>query len=159
MVLAFFDIDGTLSIPRYLCFDGKYRAGMPQGDWERYCEKNHNAYKDCGTPVPVYELLDDLKDAGAKLMVLSTESIDAAKISKRRFITDNYGDFFAPEDIIFVESSDKKIPAILEMCQKEGIPSDNAYYMDDDFDLVLNALDHNIAAHHISELFLYNLTK
>ena len=155
MDLAFLDIDGTLSVPRYLCPDGKYRAGMPQEAWEKYCERNYNAYVDCGTPAPMYELLSDLKGAGAKLRVLSTESMEAAKISKSRFIEDNYKEFFTTEDIIFVESSDKKVPVILEMCQEEGIPADRAYYMDDDFGLVLEALDYNIAAHHISELFLY----
>ena len=147
--IAFFDIDGVLSIPQYR-INNKIKPGGSPEWWKNFCDSNENPYKDCKIPKLVYNKLKTLKEIGVKLYVLTTENIPSAKKAKHLFIENNYSDFFDENHIIMVSNDKEKIDTLMLQITK-SIKNEEIYYLDDTFNLVLNASSLGFDAHHISE--------
>lgn len=84
--IAFFDLDGVLSIPRYRDIDGNISCGMLSEDWFITCQSTEDVYRDCEVPIKVINLLRRLKNNGTKLYVLTHETNSGAYFNKVNFI-------------------------------------------------------------------------
>ena len=151
MQAAFFDIDGVLSIPCYLHADGSFSAGFPVKQWEDYNRKCDDTYHYCKTPLIVKKILDQLKEHHIPCFVLSVEGVKEAEENKRRFIRERYADYFSDEDIIIVAKKEDKIRYLTDFMTEHCFIPQDIYFLDDSFDLVLQALDKGFYAKHISE--------
>lgn len=148
---AFFDIDGTLSIPCYK-IDGKLKPGTTQEDWEELCKENANMYELCQTPLFLYNLIERLMAKGTIAHVLSTEALSEAKVSKDKFLAAKYPGVFN-NTTHYVNSDEEKIQFLKDFIEALGINPARVLYVDDTFSLVLQASTLGINAHHISEFF------
>ena len=154
--MAFFDIDGVLSIPQYR-IEGKLKAGGSKHWWKSYCLYEYNPYKDCKVPKAIKEKLKEFKEQNVHLYVLSQENINEARDGKIKFINNNYNDIF--DAIVFVEEAESKPKIIAGMAAEYKVPIEDVYYVDDTFALVIDALTLGIDAHHISEFLEVNNIK
>ena len=147
--LAFYDIDGVLSIPRYNV-NGLIKCGGNTEWWEDYCKDNSNPYEFCGVPNKIYNNLKIMKDLGIELYVLSVETNLDAKRGKIKFIEDKYSEFFDEKHIIFVNSDTEKLNIIKNKASNKKVSLENIYFVDDTFSLVLAASTMGINTIHIS---------
>lgn len=147
--IAFYDIDGVLSIPRYRIND-KLKVGGSKDWWENFCKNNPNPYKDCKVSDSVYESLRSNYEAGTDCYVLSVETVTEAKEAKIKFIKDNYGDYFDDNHILFVSKDEEKVPFMVEMIENLSLDPSDTYFLDDTFALVCDASARGINAEHIS---------
>ena len=94
MELIFFDVDGTLSAPKYLV-DGEFRIGMTDAKWLIYCEQNgEDTYQYC-EPVPmVKRYAQKRKKDGARLFVLTTCQGEDEFRGKEKFVAQHYPGIF-----------------------------------------------------------------
>ena len=116
---AFFDIDGTLSIPNY-CVNGKMQPGMAQDVWEDFCKNEDFPYERCGIPQVVIDLLDFLAEKDTILFVNSQENPNNtyAARAKRQFINKRYGKYFDDKKVLLVSSDEEKIDVMLYYLDK-----------------------------------------
>ena len=149
MKLAFFDVDGVLSIPSY-DVDGRVCAGGSMEWWLRANAESYS-YELCRCPKAVKKFLKDRAAEGVKLFVLSTEDIPSARENKKRFVKENYGKLFCDESMIFTQSDAEKIYVLKKYAEKENIPFEEVYYLDDTYSMVLTACEFGFDAHHVSE--------
>ncbi len=147
---AFFDIDGVLSVPRFT-IDGCIKPGYSAEQWAEVTSESDDVYRDCRAPKCVKELLDSFVAQGVKLFVLSTESLEDAIRSKRKFIENNYKEYF-PSMHQFYVPKDKDKLKILKAYAADEVRPEDVYYMDDTYSLVLGASELGFDAHHVSEL-------
>ena len=151
---AFFDIDGTLSVPRYMR-GGKLMPGGSKEWWKSFCYTSPFAYQNCGIPVAIKWLLNALQRAGSCIFVLSEETVPEAEPQKRLFIRKRYKKWIPDGNIIFVPDKKMKPRLIAETARRTGCRPEEFLFMDDSFDLVIEASMLGISAHHISELLAY----
>lgn len=160
--IAFFDIDGVLSIPRYLNTsrhtDGnKYVPGGTDRWWKSYCEENEHPYEACIVPHVIKVYLSDLLNSGCELFVLSQESFDAAERGKRDFIKMRYSREFNDDHVCIVKTNNEKISTMIRISEERHIPKSHVEYWDDTFSNVLLASTTGIDAHHISEMLTWTI--
>ena len=152
MKYAFFDIDGTLSIPFY-DVNGTIKCGGEDDWWKERNDIDDNVYHLCKSPKKVKIFLDNLIKNDIKCFVLSTETLEKAKQSKIKFINEKYTGIFT--DIFFVEKDVEKIDFLLNFAKENNTEESDIYYLDDTFSLCIKASNKNIDAHHISEFLEY----
>ena len=151
--LAFFDIDGTLSVPNY-CINGEYKTGMTDEEWLSYT-MNINAYRFCSAPKTIRNYIADLTDKGVEIYVITRESWSPAFKAKCKFIKTSYPEI-KQNNIHYVLRKENK-PNLIEMirlCQEKPTDMSECLYYDDDYEMVLTMNNLGYDAHHISE-FLY----
>lgn len=151
---AFFDIDGTLSIPYYKVGEDKFVPGGTVDWWMQYCSEHENPYEYCKTPAALYDALEQLKEQDIPCFVLSTEStvrLPNIRDEKKIFIKENYGEFFPEENIIFTEEDDEKISYLKDYAKKNNVSRGTLLFVDDSFPIICQAVGEGINAHHISE--------
>ena len=152
--LAFFDLDGTLAIPRYE-YNDKIRPGVSEKTWERI-SMDVNVYKDCGIPKAVREFVNELYYNSAIVYVVTQETWAPAFKAKLKFLTDNYP-VISPDNVYYaVDNIDKYrlIEALYIKAYGEWDPplhKSNVFYLDDDYNMVLKMNNARYDAHHISE--------
>lgn len=147
---AFFDVDGTLSEPRYMV-DGQLKIGLFFDRWNAYClEHKEETYKDCRTIPVVKEHALKRKMCGARLYVLSTSLSEEETRAKKRFIERNYPGIF--EEVITVDADDKKIDVILSYASEHGCLPKECELVEDTYRTLLKAMENGICATHISNL-------
>lgn len=150
MKLAFFDVDGTLSVPRYL-IDGTYRIGAPKTEWIAFCkEHRENSYEYCLTIPEVRAYAKQLKEEGVKLYVLSAVSSFYEKAAKTKFVKDHYPDLF--DGFFYVNGDEEKLQVLSEMAALQEVPLSECVLVEDNFSLLLEALGKGIEPVHISML-------
>ncbi len=152
MKYAFFDIDGTLSIPIYN-INGKIKCGCEEEWWKNQNDIDDNTYRLCRTPKQIKLFIEDLIKNNVKCFVLSTEKHESAKQNKIRFINERYSEIFT--NIFFVEKDDDKIDFLLNFAKENNVDNTDIYYLDDAFSLCIKASCEDINAHHISEFLEY----
>jgi len=151
---AFFDLDGTLSVPRYFT-NGQFVTGFTDEGWFNHCETmREHAYDYCLPVQPVKRYAEELLNEGARLFVLSLAQTEGERLAKIQFVKTHYDDFF--DDIIFVSSNGEKVRVILDMAHKEGAFPSECELVEDTYSNVLKANDNGIKATHISYI-IYNL--
>lgn len=149
--LAFFDIDGTLSIPRYLV-GGKLVPGGSNEWWHTYCAEEKHPYAACGVPAQMIELLNELHNNNVELFVLSQESFEDGERAKKDFIKMRYSSFFDDSHILLVSDDSQKVSRMLTIAKERCLDPNRIQYWDDKFANVLDAIVKGIDAHHVSEL-------
>lgn len=151
---AFFDLDGTLSVPRYFT-NGQFVTGFNDEGWFNHCETmREHAYDYCLPIQPVKRYAEELLNEGAGLYVLSLAQTEGERLAKDEFIKKHFDGFF--ENIIYVSSNREKTKVILEFAEKEGVLPSECELIEDTYSNVLNANDNGIKATHISYI-VYNL--
>jgi len=151
---AFFDLDGTLSVPRYFT-NGQFVTGFTDEGWFNHCETmREHAYDYCLPVQPVKRYAEELLNEGARLYVLSLAQTEGERLAKVRFINTHFEGFF--EDIIYVSSNKEKTSVILDFAMEKGALPSECELVEDTYSNVLNANDNGIKATHISYI-IYNL--
>ena len=148
--IAFFDIDGVLSVPRYLV-DGEYKPGWTSEWWKKVTEESDDVYRYCKVPKCIREFVNDLQQKKIRLYTLSTEPLESAKKCKKKFLKQNYKEFFPEDHQIYVSKDVYKMTVLSSFAKDDDIDFSDIYYLDDTFSLVIQAAALGIDAHHISE--------
>jgi hypothetical protein len=145
--LAFFDVDGTLSVPRYL-IDGQMKIGTQDG-WIEYCV-THGAdtYNDCLPVEPVRRYAEKLKGNGAELYALSTSQTSYEHAAKQKFLDKHYHGLFA--DLITVARDEYKQQIIAQMAKLKGLPLTSCELVEDTYATLLVAGETGIRVTHLS---------
>lgn len=153
--IAFFDLDGVLSIPRYKNSDGIITCGMLDTDWFDRCQNEDDIYKYCIPPKQIINLLQKLKNNNTLLFVLTHETNSGAYFNKVDYVLKNYKDYFTDyRHVLFVNKTENKIKLIKSYAKKYKLTLDQCLLIEDTYDTCLLATNNNIKAMHISELFL-----
>ena len=155
MKLAFFDVDGVLSAPRYLDESGAFVIGFSVDGWLAYCRNaGDRGYAYC-LPVPgVEEFARGLAAEGCRLFVLSTLMSAPEEGAKRKFVEEQYPDLF--DDMIFVNRDSEKLTVIKERAEAAGCLLSECVLVEDTFSTLLKAHEQGIRAIHISNLIAGN---
>lgn len=148
--LAFFDVDGTLSVPRYRN-NGQYVIGFSEEDWVTHCvTSGENAYDDCLPVAPARRHAEALKQAGARLFVLTTSMSEAETAAKKKFIRENFPGLF--EEVIAVPSDAEKAGEIRRRAEEAGVSLSACELVEDTYATLLAVLPLGIRGTHISRL-------
>lgn len=137
---AFFDCDGTLSVPRYL-YKGELCVGMPEEEWVSYNMYNPNAYKYClkKDSKLLEDALASLCCNKASLYVLTVETTSFAYNHKAKFIEDNFGGYFSKDNVLFCAEKSMKLDIMLDYANIFNLYKHQILFVDDDFSLCLQA--------------------
>lgn len=153
--VAFFDLDGVLSVPRYIDKNGATNCGMIDNDWFNTCQEREDVYKDCIAPFQVINLLSELKKDGVKLFVLTHETNSGAYFNKVNFILDKYSEFFSSyKDVLFVSKPMDKIKLMKSLANINNYNYSECLLVEDMFDTCLQANNEGFQVMHISELLV-----
>ena len=154
--LAFFDVDGTLSAPRYPHEDGRMDIGFTDQGWLDYCEKaGSHGYDYCLPLPPVRAFAEDLHRAGARLFVLSSCLHAREPEAKTVFVQKHYPGLF--EDFFYVLHDGEKVQLIEKKARETGVPLSSCILVEDTFSILLKAYAQGITAVHIANLVAGNL--
>lgn len=157
---AFFDIDGTLAVPRF-DVDGKIVPGMNKERWIQYNIENEDPYRLCGIPKNVKILLRFLKHHGVDLNVLSNASCNVVKQNKTLFINTNYSRYFYEDNIHFIDGINfkNKKEYLYDYCKRNELTTRQVFVLDDDYKFIIELATENFNTHHISEMLDYHVKK
>ena len=149
--IAFFDLDGTLSVPEYRN-NGKPVIEFPSIDeWVNYCETaGRDAYQYCRPVEAVKKYAAKLKTAGVKLYVLTAVMSDAEIEAKKVFLEKHYKGFF--EDMLTAGSAKEKREIIRKTAEAEEAQCGECELVEDAFSTLLDVLSDGVKATHISQL-------
>ncbi|MCQ2546935.1 MAG: hypothetical protein MJ161_05245 [Clostridia bacterium] len=149
--LAFFDFDGTISVPEYLVED-EIKIGYPTvPSWQDYCNaKGKDAYKTCRPVKPVRRYADKLKAEGAKLYILTGIKSEGEVLAKWEFLKDHYDGYF--EDMLMVKTPEEKLGVIKKVAEEEGVLLHECELIEDMYPTLLGVLADGIKATHISQI-------
>ena len=150
MKLAFFDVDGTLSVPRYF-IDGRFQIGTDDRGWIEYCEEHReDSYEFCFGSKPVRAYAEKRKEEGCRLFVLSSIASDLEMDAKTKFVKRVYPGLF--EDFFYVRKDLDKLDVIREMAEKNGVELEECELVEDTLAILFPANRLGIRATHISML-------
>lgn len=148
--LAFFDVDGTLSAPRYY-IDGVMQIGGTARTWIDYCRVHgDDSYEYCYGVKPVREHAEELKKEGVRLFVLSSVMSDYEGPAKTKFVKRVYPDLF--EDFFYVHEDDQKLTVIREIAAGEGVSLSECELVEDTLNTLFKAASIGIVPMHVSML-------
>ncbi len=149
--LAFFDMDGTLSAPRFYVA-GRMVAGMTDAAWTEFCKKNGEKTYDYCKKVPlVAEYAEKLKSGVTRLYVLSTSQTEEEAAAKRRFTAQKLPGIF--DEVINVPHDRDKIPTIRRIAEERGVKPEECELVEDTYALVLEAITAGMKGTHVSHLY------
>lgn len=152
--IAFFDLDGVLSVPRYETGLG-VKCALPDEDWFQEVNWNSNVYRHC-EPVPqVLKLLEQLKKRNTRLFVLTHETNSGAYFNKVDFVLEHYKDYFPSyREVLFVNKSEKKADLMSVLCSRYGISRKRCLLVEDTYNTCIQVCNNGFQVLHISELLL-----
>jgi len=157
--LAFADVDNTLlSLHMYNNNgvndkdNGKRIVGVREyEDWLKYNICN-NAYIHCKAPKPMHRLLTRLHTTGSKIYGLTECSNSFEYNAKYNRLRECYDGIFTNHgDLISVDSRSKKVLVMKIIAEREGVPLDQVFFVDDSYFEVMEAADAGIFAIHTTE--------
>lgn len=148
--LAFFDIDGTLSVPVYT-INGVTGIGITDSEWFRWSvEKGEDSYEECKGAAPVRAYAEKLKKEGVRLFVLSASSNSYESRAKEKFINRVYPGLF--EEMIFTADTDVKLEIIKAVAWREGAELTECELIEDTYKTLLLAGAMGVKATHVISL-------
>lgn len=152
--IAFFDLDGVLSVPRYETGLG-VKCALPDEDWFQEVNWNSNVYRHC-EPVPqVIKLLEQLKKRNTRLYVLTHETNSGAYFNKVDFVLEHYKDYFPSyREVLFVNKSEKKADLMSVLCSRYDISKKHCLLVEDTYNTCIQVCNDGFQVLHISELLL-----
>ena len=155
--IAFFDMDGTITAPRFLD-DGKPVVGFNLERWIEHCEtQREHAYDHCGMQKTTIDFARKLKTEGYELRILTVAMSEGERVAKRHFIAER-GLSMLFDSIMFVGSDDAKTPTILAVAFERGIDPSCCMLVEDHYYNCLRAHDAGIRAVHISNIIADNVS-
>ena len=147
---AFFDVDGTLSVPRYF-MHGEMTLGTTDEEWIEFCRVHgKDSYENCLTSPPVRRFAEALHKEGARLYVLSAITSDYETEGKTEFVSKRYPGLF--EDFFYVRHESEKVPFILAFAEKAGCAPEETMLVEDSLGILFPANCAGIVPKHISML-------
>lgn len=155
--IAFFDLDGVLSIPRFRDNLGNIKCaiGSDDGAWFDKANWNSDCYKDCKVNPNIIALLNKLKSKNVRLYVLTHDTNSGSYFNKVDFVLNNYKEYFdSYRQVLFVSKTNNKVRLMDIYCAKYGISHKDCLLVEDTFDTCIEANDKGFRVCHISELFL-----
>lgn len=155
----FFDIDGTLSVPMYeFNVEGKNykRCCMPANKWDSFASNNKQAYERCKVLPQINEMLKDLSEKGATLIVLSVEKLKLVRIAKDEFIRCNFENIFSK--VVYVDEASEKVDYIQKYASENNIPLNDCVLVEDTFSTLMEAEEVGIIPIHITNV-VYDYSK
>ena len=152
--IAFFDLDGVLSVPRYETGLG-VKCALPNEDWFQEVNWCSDVYRHC-EPVPqVIKLLEQLKKRNTRLYVLTYETNSGAYFNKVDFVLEHYKDYFSSyREVLFVNKPEKKADLMSVLCSRYGISKKHCLLVEDTYNTCIQVCNDGFQVLHISELLL-----
>lgn len=148
--LAFFDVDGTLSVPVY--HDGDREViGFTDEGWLEYCRVNGaEAYCYCKTVEPVRRYAAQLQARGVELYVLTSSQSEKETQAKVRFVERNYPGLF--REVLAVRHDKDKLDVILQKAAERGTVPEQCELVEDTYGTLLLVMQQGIRPTHISAI-------
>lgn len=147
---AFFDMDGTLSIPIYPVGD-RYQPCMTDEQWHAFNEKhNVESYSWCKPVLFVKRYAQKLKAEDVKLYVLTGVHTDYEVMGKRSFMEKYYPGLF--EELVPVHSDAEKVPYMQNYCSQNGLKYSECELIEDTFKNVIEAICTGFEAKHVTNI-------
>lgn len=152
--IAFFDLDGVLSVPRYETGLG-IKCALPDEDWFQEVNWCSDVYRHC-EPVPqVIKLLEQLKKRSTRLFVLTHETNSGAYFNKVDFVLEHYKAYFPSyREVLFVNKPEKKADLMSVLCSRYGISKKHCLLVEDTYNTCIQVCNDGFQVLHISELLL-----
>ena len=149
--LAFFDFDGTISVPEY-DVNGETKIGYPTvPSWTEYCNRcGKNAYKTCRPVKPVRRYAQKLKSEGVRLFMLTGIKSEGEILAKEEFLKDHYDGFF--EEMLTVSTPEEKPAVIRQIAVREGVSPTECELVEDMYPTLLSVIAAGVKATHISQI-------
>lgn len=168
--LAFFDIDGTLSVPQYDFASviesekgnlevyqefkdfvgGNLLNGCEESKWVDFNILNSNSYANCRAPVTIVNFVKKLREKGTVVFALTEEHFSFALNNKAKWVHEKYK--LPLENVVWVDDKEKKVDMICRICRLKGIKDlSDVLMVDDTFSILLKASEKGISTAHISE--------
>ena len=155
--IAFFDVDGTLSVPIYKK-NGRDVIGFSPEEWQSYCIQNgEDTYQYCKPVLAVKQYAQKRKKEGAVLYALTTSKTSFETKAKEKFTERCYPGLF--EAVIAVAADEMKLPVMLAIAEKYGVKPEDCELVEDTFSTLLNIMQSGIKPIHISHLLDNEETK
>ena len=155
---AFFDVDGVLSAPRFMNDNNEFVIGFDKEGWKNYLDTHgKDAYKYCDSIPKLDKYINTLINEGCKLYVLSAISYENEKDAKIQYLNEKYPGIF--KEYFFVYSSLDKVKFIEEFSRKNNIDIQQCMLIEDTFDILLDAHNHNIISIHVSNILSNTISK
>lgn len=152
ILIAFFDIDGVLSVPRYDVGNGVLKPGGTQDWWIEFNMDRNNTYDTCRAPITMVNFVKELRKRDIIIKCITEEHSSFALNNKAVWVEKQYGIPF--EDIFWVDNKDAKVPMILKYCKMFNYLPNEVLFVEDTFPTVLQATTERICAVHISEFIV-----
>lgn len=147
---AFFDMDGTISVPRYM-LDGKLKPCMTNKEWEDYnATYKEEGYKDCKPIKAVIDYAYRLKGEGAKVVLISCVFSKPEILGKEVFLEKYCKDLF--DEIHFVGSDSEKLPIMESFALKEGFDYSECELVEDTFKNIVAATNKGFGTKHVTNV-------
>lgn len=144
--IAYFDIDGVLSIPRYPF--GKNKTIVPFGSddkWKPFIKDNANGYDQCYASTEIKNWIEKLRAKG--VIVKSLSAADDSEIpAKKAFIEKNYTGLI--DEMLFVPSSHDKVAKMEEERLKYGFDAFEMVLIEDHHNTLIEIADHGFRGIH-----------
>lgn len=155
---AFFDVDGVLSAPRFINQDNEFVIGFDEAGWKNYLNTyNEDAYQYCDSIPQIDKYLYSLYEENVELYVLSAISQENEILAKKKYLDRKYPGVF--KEYYFVYSSSEKVPLIENFCKQRNINKNQCMLIEDTFDILLEAHNHDIVSIHISNILSDTISK
>ena len=148
MRLAFFDVDGVLSVPIYKEKD-EFVIGFIAETWKAYCmEHGEDTYQYCKPVLPVKRYAENLQAEEVVLFALTATQSDAETQAKRKFLSKHYPGLF--EEVLTVASQNEKLETIKIISQRYGAQLTDCELVEDTLSTLLEVRQYGIKPTHIS---------
>lgn len=155
--LAFFDIDGTLSAPRYINDKGQAVIGFTKEGWKDYTDRHwEHSYDDCMAVPYVRDFALQLHNAGIRMYVLSTSQFPGETAAKHVFVEAHYHGIF--DEVITTSSDDEKLTIIQQKAQERGALLSECMFVEDTLATLFKAHVLGIRCVHVSNIAAGNIT-
>ncbi len=147
---AFFDVDGTLSSPCYMV-EGKLVIATDDEKWFNYCDSmGDDGYQWCRPVTQVGDYARQLKEAGAKLFILTASSSQNETDSKWKFVNTHFPGLF--DQVYTVEHDHEKCPFILKKAAQLGAAPEECQIVEDTFRILFETAVAGIRSTHVTSI-------
>lgn len=148
--LAFFDVDGTLSVPIFKK-DDHFEIGFSEEEWKEYCLiHKEDSYEFCKPVLPIKRYAASLKEQGALLYVLTTSGSSNETLAKEKFIATHFPGLF--EEVIAVDADKKKLDVIQAKAKDHNVPLEACELVEDTFATLLYVNEYHIKPTHVAAI-------
>lgn len=148
----FADVDNTLLCIHMQDMNGNRTIGFSDyNEWLKFNIFTH-AYADCTAPRGMFNLVNALKENGARIYGLTECSNSFEYNSKYMRLRDCYPDTFHHHmDLISIDARQKKCLIMQYIAERDGLSHDEIMFVDDSYSEVMQAFSQGFFAMHTTE--------